>query len=36
LLDFLLAERGHHDITNKERRRLERKWLWHKIKVGRT
>jgi len=36
LLDFLLAVKGHHDITDKERGRIERKWLWHKIKVGRT
>lgn len=36
LLDFLLAVKGHHDITDKERGRIERRWLWHKIKVGRT
>ena len=36
LLDYLLKIRGHYDITAKERKALERKWLWHKIRVGRT
>jgi hypothetical protein len=27
LLDYLLAQRGPHSITRKERKRLERKWL---------
>ncbi|MDH3600417.1 MAG: hypothetical protein OEU26_12350 [Candidatus Tectomicrobia bacterium] len=31
LLDYLLEIRGHHDITDPERRRLERRWLKHKI-----
>lgn len=34
LLDYLLAVKGHHDITGKERNRMERKWLLHKIRVG--
>jgi hypothetical protein len=34
LLDYLLAVKGHHDITDKERRQMERKWLWHKIWLG--
>jgi len=36
LLDFLLKRNGGHIITNKERRRLERKWLSRKIVVGTT
>jgi len=36
LLDFLLEQRGHQIITPAQRRRLERKWLTHKIKVGRS
>jgi len=36
LLDYLLKVNGHHDITAKERSRLERLWLLHKIKVGTT
>ena len=36
LLDYLLEIRGHHDITDKERKQLERKWLLHKIRVGTT
>jgi hypothetical protein len=36
LLDYLLQVKGHHDITSWERARLERKWLWHKIRVGGT
>lgn len=31
LLDYLLEVRGHHDITNRERNSLERKWLMYKI-----
>jgi hypothetical protein len=34
LLDRLLEVHGHHEITNSERRRLERKWLLEKITVG--
>lgn len=34
LLDYLLEFRGHHDITDTERRDLERRWLWWKIRVG--
>ena len=36
LLDYLLEIKGHHDIKNSERGRLERKWLLHKIRVGTT
>lgn len=36
LLDYLLAVKGHHSITDKERNRMERKWLLHKIRVGGT
>lgn len=34
LLDYLLEVKGHHSITNRERNKLERKWLLHKLKVG--
>lgn len=34
LLDYLLEVKGPHNITAKERTKLERKWLWHKIRVG--
>jgi len=36
LLDYLLSVKGHHDIKEEERKRLERKWLLHKIMVGGT
>jgi hypothetical protein len=36
LLDFLLQQNGGHIITDKERTRLERKWLLRKIVVGTT
>jgi len=36
LLDYLLEKRGRRIITPAERRRLERKWLAHKIRVGRS
>lgn len=36
LLDFLLELKGHRNIINTERNRLERKWLLHKIRVGNT
>jgi len=36
LLDFLREQNGGHVITPAERRQLERKWLWHKIRVGTT
>jgi hypothetical protein len=32
LLDHLLEVRGQHTLTNGERNRLERRWLWEKIK----
>jgi hypothetical protein len=31
LLDFMLQARGHQVITDAERCRLERRWIWHKI-----
>jgi hypothetical protein len=34
LLDHLLAAKGHHEITDAERARLERRWLAHKVRVG--
>jgi hypothetical protein len=34
LLDFLLEARGHHEITDRERSALERRWLAHKLRVG--
>lgn len=36
LLDHLLAVQGHHDITGRQRGRLERKWLLEKITQGTT
>jgi len=34
LLDYLQEVNGHHQITDRQRRQLERKWLWQKIFVG--
>lgn len=31
LLDYLLALRGHHTITDRERNSMERKWLFGKV-----
>jgi hypothetical protein len=31
LLDHILATCGHHSISSRERNRMERKWLMHKI-----
>jgi hypothetical protein len=31
LLDHILSTRGHYSISSRERNRLERKWLMHKI-----
>jgi hypothetical protein len=36
LLDYLLQLRNNHDITDRQRNTLERKWLFNKIKVGTT
>lgn len=36
LLDFLRWTNGDHVITDRERRRLERSWLRHKLRVGRS
>jgi hypothetical protein len=35
ILDYIEGERGRHVISGKERNRLERKWLIHKITVTR-
>ena len=34
LLDYLLQSNGRHEISDRQRRRLECKWLWEKIRVG--
>ncbi|NQU26228.1 MAG: hypothetical protein HQ567_33490 [Candidatus Nealsonbacteria bacterium] len=34
LLDFIIEQRGHHEISRAERSKLERKWLAHKIRIG--
>ena len=34
LLDYVLDVKGRHNITDKERKRIERRWLWQKIKHG--
>lgn len=36
LLDYLLETKGHYDVAEKEIKRLERKWLFHKVRVGTT
>lgn len=36
LLDHFAAVRGTPDITPRQRRRLERRWLWSKLAVGST
>jgi hypothetical protein len=36
LLDHLLTANGHHEITDAERSRLERRWLVHKLRVRGT
>jgi len=36
LLDYIGHEQGYHILTEEERRRLEWKWLWDKIHVGRS
>lgn len=36
LLDHLLQLNGHHQITDAERSRLERRWLWQKMLSGTT
>jgi hypothetical protein len=36
LLDFLLETKGPHELSPRERRRLEYRWLLHKARVGRT
>jgi hypothetical protein len=34
LLDHLQEIRGPHEISDRERRRLERRWLWQKLRRG--
>lgn len=34
LLDYIVAQRGPHVLTNAERRGLEWRWLLHKFRVG--
>lgn len=34
LLDYLPELKGHYEITRNERCRLERRWLWTKIRTG--
>ena len=36
LLDHLVEAKGRHVITAAERRTLERRWLAHKLRVGRS
>jgi hypothetical protein len=36
LLDHIRAQRGEHVLTDRERNQLERSWLLHKFKVGRS
>jgi hypothetical protein len=36
LLDYIVQTRGHHTITDQERKRLERKWLLAKVIIGTT
>lgn len=31
LLDHLLQQRGHREISDRERAALERRWLWHRV-----
>jgi hypothetical protein len=34
LLDYLLQQRGHQEITSRQRAKMERRWLLRKIAVG--
>lgn len=34
ILDYVRAQRGEHEITDRERAALERRWLWHKVRYG--
>lgn len=36
LLNYLRQVNGNHTITDRERRQLERRWLRHKLRVGRS
>lgn len=34
VLDEIRAQRGEHQLTDAERARLERRWVWHKLRFG--
>jgi len=34
LLDHILARRGPHELTGRQRRQLERRWLWQRMRAG--
>ena len=34
LLDHIRRQRGEHRLTDRERARLERRWLWEKVRRG--
>jgi len=36
LLDYILEQRGHHELTDRQRSILERRWLWDKLRLGFT
>jgi hypothetical protein len=36
LLDYIRSQRGDHILTDQERTSLERRWLAHKMRVGRS
>jgi hypothetical protein len=36
LLEFLLKEKGSHEISETERNNMERRWLWEKCRRGTT
>ena len=36
LLDYLAIQQGIHEITPRERKTLERRWLLHKVRYGRA
>ena len=34
ILDFLTEQRGTTTLTDRQRSRLETRWLWEKVRVG--
>jgi hypothetical protein len=36
LLDYIRKQRGEHTLSEQERNELERSWLKHKMRVGRS